>query len=159
MSIYKRFLLLEGMYRISDTTGRLVENEPKLNIVKDYNMLQGFSDVSENAYTIQRDINTRCISVENSSPMSKVGIAIVNVLTHDLPPVMKVIEPRDTLYLAINPPECTPQYLWILHPVTGKQLGTPIILETNSNQFVLREGLNNWFVQRYKRAVFRSGRK
>lgn len=126
------------------------------NIVRDWNKLQGVTSPTDLSYTIQRDLNTRHVTIENSSPRC-IGVAIESfyMSCKDLPIrfVMRGGEIRD---LGINPIGGPQQYLYFIDPQTKRQVGHPAALQWNSDSYVLRDGLNGWFVQYYSHPSYRA---
>ena len=126
------------------------------NSVRDYNIAQGVSHPSDLTVQIIRDYNIRYITVENSSPYTPVGISIVESFDKvPIPPIKFSLAPGEIRHLGVNPPDTgMSQYIHILDLKTGKHVGEPAIIATNANQFVLREGINRWNVQKFKRATY-----
>lgn len=127
---------------------------PKVyNIVRDYNKLQGTTHPSDLSYQILRDYNNRYVTVENSSTRP-IGIAITPYPSGPVPPILFVLQGGEIKHLGINTRGGPMQYIWMLDVQTNKLAGEPAPFRTNGNQFVLRDGINKWFVQVYRRASF-----
>jgi len=130
-----------------------------INQVRDYNMAQGVSHPSDLSYQIIRDINIRYITIENSSQIYPVGIAITDSpYEFHVPPINFSLAPGEIRHLGINTIGGPMQYIHILNLETGKHLGPSYPTETNSNQFVLREGINQWFVHPFHRSTYRAAK-
>lgn len=128
-----------------------------INKVQEYNVLQGTSHPSDLSTQILRDINSRYITVENSSPTMTVGIAVTtSYMTNHLPPIDFYLNPGEIRHLGVNPPGDTLQSIHIINPETKYWLGDPYPLRTDANQFVLRHGINKFFVQPFKRPSYRA---
>ena len=123
------------------------------NAVYDWNRLQGVHNGADLHHQILRDIDHRHITIENSSEHN-VGIAITTYMFGDTPAVHFVSPPGDVRHIGINSHGDTTQYMWVLHPVTGKKLGPPQVLDRMSNEFVVRYGMNVVFVQKYYRPSY-----
>lgn len=128
---------------------------PRHNIVRNWNHAQGYGDAPDGAYQIRRDINLRYITVENSGTRP-IGFAITNYEPSSglTPPIRKILAPGETEHLGINSHGSFAQYLWIIDPQTRKVVGSVDCLRNNSNQFVLRDGLNKWYIHFYKMASY-----
>jgi len=125
----------------------------KHNIVRDYDKSQGTTHPADLSYQIIRDYNIRYITVENSSPRP-VGYAITNYLSGPIPDITRIIDGGEIHHLGINSHGSTPQHIWLLDPNTKKPVGTPTCIRSNSNQLVLRDGVNKWFIHFFKRASY-----
>lgn len=122
-----------------------------MNIVRDYNKVQGTYNPADLNYQIIRDIGVRYITIENSS-YRPIGVAITTYYGAPPPEVRFIINAGEIKHLAINPQGETAQYIQILNPKTGEPVGNPTILARNANQFVLRDGLDTWFVDKFRRS-------
>lgn len=144
------------------------------NVTRDYNIAQGVSNPADLSTRPPRDINLRYVTVENSSPEKPVGIAITdahyrgvpdpnanNVLFTPLgpvnfkpPPIKFSLAPGEIRHLGINTIGSPMQFIHILDLSTKAYLGDPCPFRTDANQFVLREGINKWFVQGFHRPSY-----
>ncbi len=134
----------------SDGCGGCCVKPPPQNVVRDYNMLQGTYHPSDLAYMVIRDINVRYIIVENDSSTKNIGIAITTMSDGPVPSIQKILQPKEAVHLGINPPEQNQQYLWLLDPYTKLPVGHASVLLHNTNQFVIRQGTNKWWVSKYR---------
>ena len=126
-----------------------------LGVVRDYNVAQGYTHPSDSTHQIIRDINLRYVTVENSSPYTPVGIAIADSWEiHPIPPINFSLAPGEIRHIGINPFGENMQYIHILDLKTKRHIGQPSEFRTNSNQFVLREGINKWFVDYFRRPSY-----
>ncbi len=125
------------------------------NNVLDYNKLQGTNNPTDLSIQILRDTNYRYITIQNSS-YRPVGIGITTYYTGTVPSIRFIVEPGLTRYLGINSQGEPAQYVWPLDPETGRQVGNPSILSAMSNDFVLRDGINGWNVQKFTRPSYRA---
>lgn len=122
------------------------------NIVRDWNKAQGYTNPADAITVIPRDINIRYISLENSSPAP---VAIAITIYGCLAPVPKarfLIQGGEIKHLGVNTQGGPTQYIWMLDPKTGKVVGQTKPINTNANEFVLRQGINEWFVQTFRRS-------
>lgn len=127
-----------------------------MNRVRDYNLLQGVSHVTDVFGRTPRDINHRHVTVENSgSKTIYIGVTLYH--TGPIPEPRFSLKPKETKEIAINSHGGDPQYIWILgyrdDAISSKdyiELGPRNIFRSDSNHIVLREGLNMWFVQFFK---------
>lgn len=126
---------------------------PQRNAVYDWNQLQGVYNAADLHLQQIRDIDHRHVSIENSSPYP-VGVAITTYMYGETPAVRWVSPPGDVRHVGINAQGDTTQYMWVLHPETGARLGPPQVLDRQSNQFVIRYGLNTVWVQKYQRPSY-----
>ncbi len=123
------------------------------NIVRDFNQVQGTYHPGELAYRPPRDINVRHITLENSSPRH-IDVAIVPYLSGPTPPRRFVVRGGEIKHIAINSQGGPDQALWLLDVKTGKSISEPTLLHRHVNSFVLRDGVNKWWVQFFKRPSF-----
>lgn len=128
---------------------------PTRNVVRDYEKLQGISHPADLIGRIPRSLDTRLISIENSScrPVA-IGISI-NI--SEVPPAILLLHPLQTKYLGVNPMGEADQFIHILNPKTGAPVGDPEIIARNANAFVLRDGETKWWVSKMSRPGFHAG--
>lgn len=131
------------------------EESKSANIVRDWDHLQGYTHVTDEHIQIRRDINTRLVSVENSG-QRPIGIGITTYYEGVLPPILFILAPGEVKAIGINSQGSQMQYISPLDPENGQRVGSQTAFRTDSNQFVLRDGLENWFVQAFQRTAFRS---
>lgn len=124
------------------------------NIVRDWNKAQGMAHPSDEYIQIRRDIDIRRISVENSSERS-VAIAIMPYHQGPIPTPQFTLIGGEIKNVAVNLPDGPQQYIHILDPVTKKVVGHPYVIRHDANSFVLRDGLNMWFIQAFKTYGYR----
>jgi hypothetical protein len=125
------------------------------SIVRDYNQVQGVTHPSDLSFQVIRDYNVRYVTVENSAPRS-IGIAITASGNMDeVPPLNFSLAPGEIRHLGINTIGEAMQFIHIIDLTTRKYVGEPFAMRTNANQFVLRDGLNKWFVSTYHRTTYR----
>lgn len=135
----------------------LYERPATYNIVRDYNISQGVSHPSDLSPQIVRNINLRYVTVENSSPFAPISIAITDSeRTRQIPPINFSLGPGAVKHIGINQPGEPMQFIHMLSYETGKYLGDPYPFRTDANQFVLRHGINKWFVDAFYRAGYRA---
>ena len=127
-----------------------------INIVREYNKVQGTTHPSDLSGQIIRDINVRYITLQNTLSQ-KVAFIIKNSeqleSAESLSGDWFVIEGSQTLHLAINPHGSTAQYLLLADPTiqTPKIMSNAIYLRSNANDFVIRGGINRWWVDFFAR--------
>lgn len=125
------------------------------NVTRDYNIAQGVSHPSDLSNHILRDINIRYVTVENSSPENFVGIAVTDAhYMTPIPPIKFSLAPGEIKHLGINTIGEPMQYIHMLNLRTGLYLGDPQPFRTDANQFVLRDGINKWFVDTFHRPSY-----
>jgi len=128
-----------------------------INQVRDYNVSQGTTHPSDLTHQILRDYNIRYVTVENSSPNNPVGVAITaSKSVFQTPPISFSLAPGEIRHIGINSIGSPMQFIHILSLETGKHIGDPFAFRTDSNQFVLRDGINKWHVQPFKRPSYRA---
>ena len=126
------------------------------SIVRDWNKAQGMTHPSDEVYQVRRDIGLRRIAIENSSVDMSVAIAIEAYFGQPpLPTPQFTLAPGQIINLGVNSIGGPMQYIYMYDPQTNELLGTPAPLRTDSNSFVLREGLNKWNVQAFKTMGYR----
>jgi hypothetical protein len=145
----------------------------KWNIVRDWNQLQGYTNPADEMVQIRRDLNSRRVSIENSSERP-IGVAITSFYTvpswneepnRTNPPTQLNLAPKllpnfylaggEVKYIAINTMDGPMQYVHLLDPDTGLPVSNPTPFTTGANQFVLRDGIQKWWVQRFAQRNFR----
>jgi hypothetical protein len=124
------------------------------NIVRDWNKLQGFTHPSDEHIQIRRDIDTRRISVENSSERS-ISISIMPYYQGPLPVAQFTLIGGEIKNVGVNLPDGPMQYIHILDPKTKKPVGQPYALRHDCNAFVLRDGINKWQISAFQMTGFR----
>lgn len=127
------------------------------NIVRDYNKLQGTTHPADLSYQIIRDINSRYITVENSSNRP-IGVAIVEYGSGPTPPIRFALNGGEIRHLGINSHGTAAQFIWIIDIDSKKIVGVPSLIRSNSNELVLRDGLNKWFVDFYRRPSYNAAK-
>lgn len=123
------------------------------NTITDYDKLQGTTHPSDLSYQIARDINSRYITVENSSP-NPASVAITTYLSGPTPEVLFTLAGGEIKHLGINSHGGPPQYIWILDYQTKEPVSQPTLIRSNANQLVLRDGINKWFVHFFRRPSY-----
>lgn len=118
------------------------------NIVRETNKVQGTTNPADLAYQIIRDYNVRSISVQNSSTRP-IGISITAYYSGPIPDILSVIGPGEIKYLSINSQGEPMQYIWPLDILCGRLAGDPYPLRSDANAFVLRDGINKWWVSAF----------
>jgi len=121
-------------------------------------MDQGIRHPGDLGQQIRRDINVRYISLNNSS-RRPIGVAINNYMCpmdgEGPVDILFIMQGGETRHLSINPIGGPAQFITLLDPSTKRVVGGPDILSTPSNSFVLRDGLNKWYVQKFYQATIR----
>jgi hypothetical protein len=124
------------------------------NIVRSWDKVQGMTHPSDETAQIRRDINVRKISIENSSERN-ISISLMPYYNGPLPTAQMTLKGGEIKNIAVNVVDGPIQYIHLLDPITRKPVGNPTALRTDSNSFVLRDGINMWFVQAFKTYGFR----
>lgn len=125
---------------------------PAHNIVRDWEMAQGVSSAKDLTHQNIRDYNIRSVCVQNSATRP-IGIAITNYYSGPDPPVKLTLQAGQLKYIGINSHGSYPQYLWLFDAISGKRTGTPAIFRNDANEFVIRDGLNEQWVQPFRTGV------
>jgi len=152
----------------TNSNGRFIYpniNSPKYippNITRDWNQVQGTTGVEDDLWKIRNDINVRHISIENSSPNRSIGVAIQTYYILDLnevPKIQFVLKPGEIRDIAINSHGSPLQYIYLLNPESGKNygkmVGTPSPIQTDGQEYVIRDGVNLWWTQKFKKLSYR----
>lgn len=136
-------------------------NYVPLNITRDWNKVQGTTGVEDDLWKIRNDINVRHVSIENSSQNRSIGVAIQTyyiLSLSEVPKIQFVLRPNEIKDISINSHNEELQYIYLLNPESGKNygkmLGNPSPLQTDGQQFVIRDGLNVVWVQKFKNAGY-----
>ena len=128
---------------------------PDQNIVRDYNEAQGTTHPTDLSYQIIRNYNLRYITVQNSSP-NPVAFAITTYISGPIPPILYTLGGGEIKHLGINSHGGNPQYIWLLEVQSGLPTGSPTAIRSNSNDLVIRDGLNMQWIQFFGRPSFRA---
>ena len=130
-----------------------------MNKVKDYPLLQAVKNPADLSIQIRRDLNTRYITIENSSLRNTVGVYLsVTDVMEERPEAMFWLAPGEIRHLGVNPMNTVDQFIHLINPETGRECGQPMVLRHNANQFVLRDALNSWYVAPFKRIDYRAAK-
>jgi len=124
-----------------------------INTVRDYSKLQGVHHPADLSNHILRDINVRYITIENSSNRS-IGVAITPYRDGPNPKIMFFVVPGEVKHLAVNSRGGPDQFIRCLDPESGLPVSSAKALISNANQFVLRDGVNGWFVETFYRPSY-----
>ena len=125
-----------------------------LNQVRDYNVAQGSSHPSDLTHQILRDYHIRYVTVENSST-APIGVAITaSQNPEQAPPINFTLAGGEIRHIGINTIGGPMQFIHIIDLRSKKHVADPYPFRTDSNQFVLRDGINKWFVQAFKRPSY-----
>ncbi len=125
----------------------------KSNIIRSWEMSQGVSSAQDLSYQIIRDYNIRYITVQNSSP-HPVGVGITTYISGPTPQIRFMLAAGEIKHLGINSIGSPMQYIWLLDVQTSLPVSEPTALRTDANDFVLRNGINKWFVQFFHRPSY-----
>lgn len=131
----------------------MYSNQPMHNIVRDYNKSQGTTHPSDLSNQIIRDYNLRYVTIENSSTRP-IGVAVVAYATGPIPQILFSLAGGEIKHLGVNSHGGPMQYVWLLDLQTKKPVGSATPLQSNANSFVLRDGVNKWWIQYFKRPSY-----
>lgn len=126
----------------------MYSNFGNYNIVRDFDKVQGTTNAADLSYQIIRDYHVRQIQIHNSSTRP-IGISITTFRNGPTPPILFTLAGGEVRFLAINSHGGPPQWIWLLDLVSKQPVGAPALLQSNSNAFVLRDGVNKWFVHNF----------
>jgi hypothetical protein len=124
------------------------------SIVRDWNLAQGMTHPSDEHVQIRRDLNIRRVSIENSSTR-QIGIAIVPYPSDPIPDIQYVLAGGEVKNLGINTVDGPMQFLHLLDPITKERVGSTGCFRTDCQSFVLRDGLQKWYIHYFKSAGFK----
>lgn len=116
-----------------------------MNLVKDYNLYQGVYHPSD-SHVARRSLNVRRVLIENTGSL-EVSVRISSTMYGRKTNFS--LGPGEGKFIGINPIGEGPQYITIHHPLTGERVSNPTPLSRDSNQFVIREGMNNYFIHKF----------
>lgn len=85
-------------------------------------------------------------------------MAVTTYMGGPLPTIQFVLEGGEIKELGINSQGETMQFIHLLDPVTKKHVGMPSPFRTDCQSFVLRDGINGWFVHAFKTAGYTPSR-
>lgn len=122
----------------------------KYSIVRDYNKVQGVTHPSDTSNEILRDYQIRYISIQNSS-LRPVSFAITVYQFGPTPSILRTLKGGEMIHLGVNLPDGPAQWLWILDPQSKQPVGPPRIIDRHGTDFVLRDGVNEWWVDIFQR--------
>lgn len=131
----------------------MYSNFPYQNITRDYEKAQGVTHPTDLSYQIPRDVNIRYITIQNSSTRP-IAFAITSYLSGPTPPILSTLVAGEIKHLGVNSHGGPPQNIWILDPQTALPVGSPTCIRSDANDLVLRDGVNKWWVNFFKRPSF-----
>ena len=142
-----------------------------MNRVLDYSVLQGVINPSDLQIRPPRNINSRYITVENGSNR-EIGVAIETFISRPPqllkyspptipnpvlstsatcpPKIQFILKPHEIKHLGVNN-SSDEQFIHVIDPKTLKLVGEPQHIQKMTNQYVLREGMNKWVIERFYR--------
>lgn len=126
---------------------------PMFNIVRDWEMAQGVHAAQDLTYQIIRDPNIRPISIQNSATRS-VGVSIVGYLDGPTPPIKFFLGAGEIRHIGVNPYGSYPQFIWLYDAESRGVISKPAIIRNDANQFVIRDGLNMWWIQPFRTGTY-----
>ena len=125
------------------------------NIVRDWNMAQGFGDSSDEIAYIKRDLDLRHVTVENSGERL-IGVGITTYPQGGpIPKPNFILRGGEIKDVGINTIGGPMQYIWLLDPINGKPVGNTYPFRTDSNQYVIRDGVNMFWVQAFQSSGYK----
>jgi len=122
-----------------------------MNKVRDYNKLQGYTNYTDRDVQIVRDINHRLVIVENSGD-EIIEIAISSYPLNECSPNPQknfTLYPKRSKAVALNSVGEDMQYIYIYRD--GLLVNQPTALRWDSNNVVIRQGLDFYFVQFFRK--------
>lgn len=124
------------------------------NAVRDYSLAQGVTHPSDLTVHTLNDINLRYVTIENSG-LVPIGIGITTTPEKDpVPPLKFKLQAGEIRHIGINSIGEMMQFIHIIDLESKTHVGRPYPMRTDSNQFVLRNGINMWFVQAFHRSTY-----
>ncbi len=131
----------------------MYSSQPNHNIVRDYDKSQGTTHPTDLSYQILRDYHVRYITVQNSCTRP-FGVAITPYLSGPTPNILFTLAAGEIKHLGINSQGGPPQYIWILDVQTQMPVGAPTCIRSDSNDLVIRDGLNKAWIQFFSRPSY-----
>ena len=134
-----------------------LEDENLNNIVRDYNKVQGTVYPSDGLGRIRRDINVKYITVENSSNRPIIAGISANRCNFDLDTsftVPFIVQGFETKHLGVNPVGSNDQFIRLFDMNSKMPVSDTYIIMRTINSFVLRDGQNKWWIQRFNKPDF-----
>ena len=123
------------IYTSSDDSSCETDYSPRLNIVKDYLLLEQRADVG--SINLRRNIDVRRVSIENHTPFD-LAIAIHPYRYGDAPKQINFHAAAGSVrWVGVNPPG-DQQFLWVF--MDGQPINDPHFLDYHENQYVIHAG-------------------
>lgn len=139
----------------STVPNQLSDERLSYNIIRDWNELQGMTHPSDSYVQPLRSVNSRYVNIQNSG-YRPISIAItLSMGGPETPNPLLTIPPGQTVHLGLNDVTGPSQFIHLLDPNTKKPVGTTTCIRRDKNTLVLRDGLQQWFVQFFHQPVYR----
>lgn len=120
------------------------------NNVKDWNRLQGLSHPYARTFYPHKTMNYRHISLENDSGKDLYfKISGGEVLSEK----KYLLKAYSSLDIGVNCSSGSPQFITV-YDTNDRELIEPFSITSNSNQYVIKEGLNSLWIHRFQRAAY-----
>lgn len=125
-----------------------------MNNVRDYNKLQGTKNPADLCVQIIRDINYKYITIENSSNRD-IGVNINLDCCTPSSNILFVCSSGEVRHLGVNTNDSPTQFIHLIDLQTKKPVSDPKSIQSGANQYVLRDGINKWWVQPFYRSTYK----
>lgn len=119
------------------------------NITRDWEKAQGVSSAQDLTTRIIRDYNIRRISIQNSATRP-FGVAITGYYDGPTPDISFYLAAGEIKFLGVNSLGSYPQFIWVFDYNTKQRTNVPTIIRNDASDFVIRDGLNNTWIQAFK---------
>lgn len=123
-----------------------------LNIVKDFDVLQGYPDFGQ--IPLRRNIDVKRVLLENNSDVP-VLIAIHPYQYGKTPKSQFELKPRMSKNIGVNTAGDYHQFVWLFDHDSHKVIGDPHIIHRQVNNLVINKGLNRWWIKDYRQPSYK----
>ena len=122
-----------------------------LNIVKDFDKLQGHRDFGR--VPIRYNINVKRVRIGNNN--REPVLVAIHTLRYGKPPKPQfILEGGQSRNFGVNPSGDYHQFVWLFDHKTGQVVNDPHTIHRHVNNLVLNKGLNRWWIMDYRQPSY-----
>lgn len=125
----------------------------ELNIVKDFDVLQGYKDFGK--IPMRYNIDVKRVRVGNNSNIPVLA-AIHTCQFGQAPKPQFLLEPGKPINLGLNPAGDHHQFIWLFDHKTRMVIADPHIIHRQVNSLVINKGVNRWWIMDYREPSYRA---